>query len=143
MSQEYTAFRDFASCAPESDSQSSATTGADSDSIQASLKIISDLQQESETTRAQIEALESKLASLSSQEDEYWSELNARELELSDEARVNDSLRASSLHMQQRIDALSSANVYDDVFRIRYDGQYATINGLSFFQQGRFATRTW
>lgn len=125
--QEYESFRTFLSSSPPPFSEE---TTAENDSIESNLKILADLQRESDSTRAQIALVQSQLNGLEQTEEaDYWKAVNTSSLIASETSTKNAALQAQSAYSQSRLEALDQANVYDDVFRIYYDGHYARING--------------
>jgi hypothetical protein len=91
---------------------------------------LADLQRESDSTRAQIALVQSQLDELThTEEADYWKSVNTLSLLASETSTRIAGLQAQTAYSQTRLEALDRASVYDDVFRIYYDGHYATING--------------
>jgi beclin 1 len=92
---------------------------------------LADLQRESDSTRAQIALVQSQLDELTQTEEaDYWKAVNTSSLQASEIAAKVAGQQAKAAYSQTRLEALDRANVNDDVFRIYYDGHYATINGI-------------
>ena len=127
---EYEAYQTFVSASSTVETKNAVDLD---DSIETNLKVLADLQLESESTRAQIAHVQSQLNELvENEEAEHWTQFNAASLAAAETSTKIAAQKAQTIYKQSRLDELEKASVIDDVFKIFYDGQYATINGIPY-----------
>lgn len=82
----------------------------------------------------ELRTLEGESLRLDQLEDSYWRELNRFQHELQRHVEERDGMLAKVDRARHHLEALRKTNVFNDVFRIWYDGQFGTISG---FRLGR------
>lgn len=97
---------------------------------QVSLRVLQDLTRECSILQQEIKLKKEELNREKEIQDLKWIEFNRIEQENRVLQVVNEIHDAKSLWIHSRTQELNSTSVYNDVFRISYQGQFGTINGL-------------
>jgi hypothetical protein len=86
-------------------------TIVEDDSIEANLKVLADLQRETDSTRAQIALVQSQLDELThTEEADYWKSVNTLSLLASETSTRIAGLQAQTAYSQTRLEALDRAD---------------------------------
>jgi beclin 1 len=74
--------------------------------------------------------LNKELNDLQDQESQFWTLLNAKEMETKEYLEQIESMNIQYELAKERLELLKNTNVYNDAFKIWHDGPFGTINGL-------------
>lgn len=93
-------------------------------------KDLANAEREAREMQEELEALDEEEKKLEVEEIQFWTSVNALDLEVAELSDQRTSLQHSLAQDRALLNRLELTNVYNDAFSIGYDGGYATINGL-------------
>ncbi|KAJ3202899.1 autophagy protein 6, partial [Clydaea vesicula] len=100
------------------------------DKEENALNILNELDKEREQVEMELSSVLLEIQELEAAEMEHFQQLNKLELEISEEFEEKQWLKFKNYFNSRRLEELEKTNVYNDSFRIWYDGPFGTINGL-------------